>query len=100
MPLNSINTQQKGLVGMNTIQTSENVGSKTEHTVFKNPVASPLHVYQCTMWQVAKLNESILVVKGFKNVNKTLHKTNALVPNQVYLSGTATLKMLYDGYRQ
>ena len=40
------------------------------------------------------------MVKGFKNVNKTLHKTNALVPSQVYLSGTVTFKMLDDEYRQ
>jgi len=81
-------------VGINTIQTSENIGSNIAHTVLKTPVASPLHVYWYTVWQVAKLNERFLVVIGFKNINKTLHKTNALVPSQVYLSGTAALKML------
>jgi hypothetical protein len=87
-------------VGIITIQTSENKGSNITNTVFKNPVTTPLHVYWYKMWQVSKLNERFLALKGFKNVNKTLHKTNALVPSQVYLSGTVTLKMLYDGYRQ
>jgi hypothetical protein len=49
------------------------------------------------MWQVSKLNEMYLEVKGFKNVNKTLLKTNALVPITVYLSVSVTPKMPNDG---
>jgi hypothetical protein len=59
-----------------------------------------MHMYQYTKWQVSKLNDRFLAVKDFKNVNKKLRKTNALVPTQVYLSGSVTLKMPKDGYTQ
>ena len=86
-------------MGINTIPTSDNTRSNAAYIVFENPNATPLHVYWYKMWQVSKLSERFLVVKGFKNINKTLYKTNALVPSRVYLSGTVTLKMQYSGYR-